>query len=439
MSNVLPSRKIIHRMLVLKRAAATAVVTLACSFAGIANAEYILSSGDVVAISVVGLREMQQTITIDIDGNASFPLIGAIKAAGISVSELQHHVRAQLPGKVFRRRTEDGRESQVALSPDEITVTVAEYRPIYLKGDVARPGAQTFRPSITIRQAIALAGGFDTMRFRSRDPFLESADFRADYNSLLTEFARQQVRIGRLKAQLADESQIDRHGFVEVPIQKSVVAQIEDLEARELTSRNDDHAKEKAHWQQAIKVQDRRIAALADDAEKEDQGARADANDLLDMQDKFKRGLIPMVRLNDSRRFTLLSASQSLQTAAQLALAQRERGEMARNLQRVDDQRRINLLKELQDAEVALANIRSRLQAVGEKLMYAGVVKSQLVSGAGGKPDLRIFRNANNVPQVLDADENTPLMPGDVVEVALRVEDLPDSLRPEKQASERGH
>ncbi len=313
---------------------AIAVLMLGCFPQG-ANAKYLLSSGDVVAISVVGLREMQQTITIDVDGEVSFPLIGPMKAAGMSVSELQQKVRAQLPGKIFRRRTEDGRESQVALSPDEITVTVAEYRPIYLNGDVARPGAQSYRPGMTIRQAIALAGGFDTMRFRSRDPFLEAADFRADYYSLWTEFAKQQVRIARIKSQLADKTQLDRGGFTDVPIPKSVAATIEELAARELASRSDDHAKEKTHLRQQIQTQDRRIAALTDDTEKARQGAQADANDFLDLQEKFKRGVIPMTRLSDARRFTLYSASQSLQTAAQLAQAERERGDTARSLERV--------------------------------------------------------------------------------------------------------
>jgi polysaccharide export outer membrane protein len=218
-----------------------------------------------------------------------------------------------------------------------------------------------------------------------------------------------------------------------------VVAKIEGLAARELASRSDDHAKEKAHLRAEIKTQDRRIAALTDNTEKERQGAQADVNDFLDLQEKFKRGVIPMTRLSDARRFTLYSASQSLQTAAQLAQAERERGDTARSLERVDDQMKIDLLKELQDAEVTLENIRSRLQAVGDKLMYTGVVKSQLVRGAGGKPDLKVFRDVDNRRQILNADEYSPLMPGDVVEVALRLEDITGSLPSDRAASEGEH
>jgi polysaccharide export outer membrane protein len=401
------------------------------------RAEYLLASGDILEISIVGLREMHQSIPINVDGQAFFPLVGPIRAAGLSLVELQQKVRQQLPAKIFRRRTEDGRESQVALSPDEITVSISEYRPIYIDGDVAKPGAVGYRAGMRVRQAIALAGGYDTARFTGRDPFLEAADFRAEYYSLWTEFAKQQVRISRLKAELADNTQIDRQGFVVTPVGKSTVSQIEDLEARQLTARNDDRAKEKDFLRRAINEQQQRVAALSEDAKKEKEGAAADASDFDDLREKFRKGIIPMLRLSDARRFTLYSASQALQTSAMLALAERERQELSRRLERVDDQRRINLLNELQEAQVNLESIRSRLQAIGDKLMYTGVVKSQLIRGVGGgEPRVKVVRYADGVRQILTADADTELMPGDAVEIALRLEALTSSSQPDTWVGE---
>src|SRR5262249_20908290 len=73
-----------------------------------ASAEYLLSPGDVLEFSAVGLRELQQTTTINVDGQASFPLLGEIRAAGMSISELQRKIRELLPTRVFRLRTVDG-------------------------------------------------------------------------------------------------------------------------------------------------------------------------------------------------------------------------------------------------------------------------------------------------------------------------------------------
>jgi len=132
-----------------------------------------------------------------------------------------------------------------------------------------------------------------------------------------------------------------------------------------------------------------------------------------------------MTRLSDSRRLTLFSATRVLQTTALIDQVERERSEFARRLERVHDQRRDNLLAKLQDANVRLATIRARLQAVGDKLLYAGVVRSQLARGAGGDPDIKVYRNDNDTSGNMTANEQTKLMPGDVVEVRLRLEGLP--------------
>jgi polysaccharide export outer membrane protein len=104
---------------------------------------------------------------------------------------------------------------------------------------------------------------------------------------------------------------------------------------------------------------------------------------------------------------------------------QRQRSEFARRFERVDDQRRESLLGKLQDANVRLATIRARLQAVGDKLLYAGVVRSKLARGPGGDPVIKVYRNDNDMSGDIAADEDTKLMPGDVVEVRLRLEGLP--------------
>ncbi|HEX2655047.1 MAG TPA: polysaccharide biosynthesis/export family protein [Xanthobacteraceae bacterium] len=393
-------------------------------FPAAASAEYVLAPGDVLEISAVGLRDLRQTATINLDGQAALPLIGPIKAAGLTLPEAREKIKELLPAKVFRRRNEDGRESTVVLSPDEISVTIAEYRPVYLDGDVAKPGALPFRAGLSVRQAISLAGGYDAMHFRGRDPFLESADFRAEYYSLWTNFAKEQALIARLKAELADQATLNREEFIETPITSSTSRQIEQIETQTLHARTDDFKKEMVHLNIALKQQDRRIAALTESQQKEQEGAQADAADLEDMRANFKKGVIPVMRMTEARRLTLFSATQSLQTTALLSQVEKEREETARSLQRVIDERRIKLLGELQEAEVRIETIRSRLQGVGDKLLYTGLVKSQLIRGEGRKPDLQIHRDANGQHMTFAVDEDTQLMPGDVVDVALRIEQL---------------
>jgi polysaccharide biosynthesis/export protein len=396
-----------------------------------ARGEYLLAPGDVLEIDVVGLRDFRHRVMIDLNGQASFPLIGDINAAGLSVAELRKQVKSILSTKAFRPREIDqqGRlmssDQVVTMSPDEVILTVAEYRPIYLNGDVANPGAQPYRPGMTVRQAIALAGGYDTMRFRGRDPFLDSSDFRGDYYELWTEFAKVRAQAERFQAELDGNSALGQPNLNDLPLPSAVTSKIVDVEAQRLSVDNSDHQKEKKYLEDAVQQEDVRIATLQNQRETEQKNADTDAADFKEVQANFSKGLVPMTRLSDSRRLTLFSATRVLQTTALIDQVERERSEFARRLQRVEDHRRDDLLAKLQDADVRLATIRARLQAVGDKLLYAGVVRSQLARGAGGEPDIKVYRNDNDTSDNMPANEETRLMPGDVVEVRLRLEGLP--------------
>ena len=63
-------------------------------------------------------------------------------------------------------------------------------------------------------------------------------------------------------------------------------------------------------------------------------------------------------------------------------------------------------------------------------MLYSGVVRSQLARGAGGEPDIKVYRNDNGASGNMTANEETRLMPGDVVEVRLRLEGLPKFTEP---------
>src|SRR5262249_50584163 len=176
-------------------------LSLICS-ATPTKAESRLDVGDILEISVAGVPDLQRRVAVQLDGSISYPLLGTFVVTGLTPSEVRAKIQATLPTKVFRQRAPDGRENVVIIEPDQVTASVAEYRPIYVNGDVSRPGAQDYRPLMTVRQAVALSGGYEIMRFRMNNPFLESADLRSEYESLWTEFAKEQAHIWRMKTEL---------------------------------------------------------------------------------------------------------------------------------------------------------------------------------------------------------------------------------------------
>jgi len=387
-----------------------------------ARAEYRLDVGDVLEIAVAGVPDLRQRVVVQLDGTISYPLLGTFAVAGLPPSEVRAKIRATLPTKVFRQRAPDGRENVVVIEPDQVTANVVEYRPIYVDGDVSRPGEQPYRPLMTVRQAVALSGGYEIVRFRMNNPFLESADQRSEYESLWTEFAKEQAHIWRLRTELGDEDNLDQKASRDAPIPASTIAQITRLEAEQLNSRQDDYLSEKEFLQRGIKQADEHIGVLSEQLQKEEQGLQADTQDLQRVTDLFGKGAVPMPRITDARRALLLSSTRKLQTTAQWMYQRKQRDDVSRQLERLDAQRRMNLLQELQDAGVRLNQIRAKLQSVGEKLQYTTLMRSQLIRGIGGQPQITIVRRAEKGRERFVAEEDSELQPGDVVEVALRPE-----------------
>jgi len=95
--------------------------------------------------------------------------------------------------------------------------------------------------------------------------------------------------------------------------------------------------------------------------------------------------------VTDARRAVLLSSTRKLQTAAQLMQVKKQQDDIARQLERLGDQRRIKLLQDLQEARTKIGQIRARLQSVGEKLLYTAA-RSQVMRGNEFKQELTVIR-----------------------------------------------
>jgi polysaccharide biosynthesis/export protein len=398
-------------------------VGLLCSAVPPAAAEYRIDVGDVIEILVARVPELQRRVLVKSDGSISFPLLGTLRVAGLSPSEAEANIQAALATKIFRLRTPDGRENAVAIEPDEVTVAVVQYRPIYVNGDVSKPGEQAFRPFMTVRQAIALSGGYDMVRLRIDNPTLLSADLRGEYESLWTEFAKERAHVSRLNTELGTNDTLDEKLLADVPLPPSRKAEIVSVEAEHLRTDQADYEREKTFLEHSIKQGEEQIKILSEQNVKEEQGVQADVEELQKTNELFSRGTLTSPRVTDARRAVLLSSTRKLQTAAQLMQVQKQQDEIARQRERLDDQRKIKLLQELQDAGTRLGQVRAKLQSTGEKLLYTSA-RSQVVGESGLKPEFAVVRKGKNGRERIVVEQDSELQPGDVVEVALRLNDV---------------
>jgi polysaccharide biosynthesis/export protein len=388
----------------------------------LARADYRLQGGDVVEISVAGVPELRQRAPVQFDGSITFSLVGTLMVEGAPFSEIRSKIQSAVAGKIFRVRTPDGRELPRMFERDEVAAAIVEYRPVFVVGDVSRPGEQAFRPRMTVRQAIASAGGFSPPVRANTTPF-DAANLRTEYVTAWLSLAREHVRAWRIKTELGETIELDRGAIPPAPVSETTISQIVNLEIEYRTTRASDHKRAKDFLRRSMQQAEEQIQVLSEQQEQEKEGLQLDSQELQKARVAFGHGNLPSPRVAEHRRAVLLSSTRHLQTTAQLMQVKRVHGELARELEKIDDQLRIRLLAELQDATVKLTGERAKLQSAEEKLQLAGMRPPRASEGAS-KADIAVFRSSVNRRERLTVDADTELQPGDVVEVALRAEDL---------------
>lgn len=108
---------------------------------------YRLATGDLLRINVFDDSRLTGEFRVNDSGNVALPLVGSVSAAGKTPAELENEIIGALRrSNLFQRPT--------------VAVEVAEYRPIFLLGEVSRPGQVEYRPGMTMLTAITVAGGF---------------------------------------------------------------------------------------------------------------------------------------------------------------------------------------------------------------------------------------------------------------------------------------
>ena len=109
--------------------------------------EYRIGGGDKLQINVYKESDLTQALQVRPDGRITLPLIGDLAAAG------------QTPMQLQRKLTESLREY---VTNPVVTVMVVEVadRVVYVMGEVNTPGAVPLKGSMTVLQALAVAGGF---------------------------------------------------------------------------------------------------------------------------------------------------------------------------------------------------------------------------------------------------------------------------------------
>jgi polysaccharide export outer membrane protein len=104
-----------------------------------------LQPGEKLKVTVFGEDRLSGDYEIDPAGDLSLPLAGTVRAAGLDKRQLEQRLAAKFRGEYLR--------------DPKVTVDVADFRPFYIMGEIAKPGEYPFKGGLDVLSAIALAGG----------------------------------------------------------------------------------------------------------------------------------------------------------------------------------------------------------------------------------------------------------------------------------------
>ncbi len=107
---------------------------------------YKLGARDKLRITVFGEQDLSGVFEVDSGGSISMPLIGEVSVTGLTVRELENAVSERLRDGYLKNPLVSG--------------GVISRRPFFIDGEVERPGEYPASQGMTVREAVALAGGF---------------------------------------------------------------------------------------------------------------------------------------------------------------------------------------------------------------------------------------------------------------------------------------
>jgi protein involved in polysaccharide export with SLBB domain len=103
-----------------------------------------LQPSEKIRVTVFGEDRLSGEYQIDPAGYVSLPLAGTLRAAGLTKIELEREL---------------AKKFSTELRSPKVTVDVASFRPLYIYGEVAKPGEYPYKGGLNVMSAIAIAGG----------------------------------------------------------------------------------------------------------------------------------------------------------------------------------------------------------------------------------------------------------------------------------------
>ncbi len=343
--------------------------------------------------------------TVGPSGALSLPFIGDLPAAGKTTTEVGEAIGEKM-------QTLFGLRDRPSAS-----VELAQYRPLYLSGEVEKPGEYPFAPNLTVLKAISLGGGL--RRSESGQRFARDyINANGDSSVQTAERNRLLIRRARLQAEIADKQGI------ELPKDLQGVPGIDKLLANETALMSSRDRRQKLQLKSLADLKallESEIQSLAKKSGTQNRQMELAAEDREKVESLAEKGLaLSQRKLSLEQRVAeLQSALLDIDTAS--LKAKQDVSKAAQDETNLRNDWDAQLAQDLQNTEAELDTLQIKLgtsrDLMAEALLQSAEAAQSKDNTADAVIAYSIIRERDGKPTEITADENTPVLPGDVIKV----------------------
>lgn len=353
---------------------------------------------------VFGWEALNDEYAVGATGQLALPMIGHVAAAGFTQEELASTISQQLATQMGI-----GRTLTVALE-------IVEYRPFYITGAVAQPGAYAYRPGLTVLKAASLAGGLPTRQDDTQRTLIANT---GELDVLLLQRDAAEVRLARLQAELADKATLDVPPWLAQRSAEPTIDRLLEQEQAILAARRDAYdtrlaALQRLHadLQTEVPAQEALLATV--------ELQRSSLREELDL-------VSPVVTGRDVRAMEREIAKldgERLRAEASLLRSRQEVSRAQIDIIELRTQHSLDLTAEMRDVQEHLDRLERQIETTEDLVDSAelGNPLAQLWGKRRLRPVYTILRNADGHTIELPAEEVTSVEPGDTIKVDLQRE-----------------
>jgi exopolysaccharide production protein ExoF len=398
----------------LARLAAVVLLAVVAAAAPARAAGYQLGTLDKLSIRVAEWQTAQGSVrdwasingeyTVGPAGTISMPFIGEMEVKGKTTADVATAISEGLQQKF-------GLLDQPAAS-----VEVAEYRPIFVSGDAETPGRYPFLPGLTVLKAVSLAGGARHSNDLGGRFLRDYINARGDYQVQASKRIALIAARARLVAEAAGDEKID------FPKELAETEEGKKLMADETAFRKTRETKLNVQLkalEDLKKLLQQEVASLAQKMETQQRQADLSKEELKSVGKLSEQGLAVNQRVLSVEQRTadlegklLDMETASLQAKQDISKADQDAASLRNDFASEVAQTRQQVESDLTAVNLKMGMYHDLMAEAAQNDPLAGRDPSEAL-----QISYSIVREADGKTTEIPAEENTAVLPGDVVKV----------------------